>query len=101
MRIRIIKNTRRPESKLAEAEIWFEKGTLDGLKLRGISIWKSKIDGKEPFVDFPDRRYKDKDGEDQKYVYLVPIDQGNPQANTALRTAVLEAYYQHIEADQV
>ncbi len=55
MIIRIVPNDRGvPESKLAEAELVFEDGVLDGLKLEGFGIWQGH-DGRH--VTFPSRPF--------------------------------------------
>ena len=41
--------------KQADAEIHFSGGELDGLKLVGFAVWKSR-DGRGQNVSFPDRK---------------------------------------------
>jgi hypothetical protein len=45
-----------PESKLADAELHFEEGLLNGLRLVGCSVWRSKK-GEPPTVLVPSRSY--------------------------------------------
>lgn len=55
--IKILKsNGTAPQAKLADAEIHFEGGELDGLKLVGFAVWKKRRgDGYD--VTFPSRHF--------------------------------------------
>lgn len=55
MRVQFVEREDAPERLLAEAEIIFEDGPLAGLKLVGISVWKS-AEG-DPNVTFPARSF--------------------------------------------
>ena len=78
----------KPLGKLADAELHFTAGELDGLKLIGFSVWKSR-GGKAPSVSFPTRQYRIGD-ERRTYALLRPI--ADVSAHDRVRDLVLEAY---------
>ena len=89
MTIKIIANEKgNPVGKLADAEIHFESGPLDGLKLIGFSVWERKS-GKGRNVTFPARQYS-VGGERRSYALLRPV--GNTTSQDPLRDLILEAY---------
>lgn len=60
--IQILKaNGRSAPGKLADAEIHFTGGDLDGLKLVGFAVWKAR-DGHGRNVSFPSRRMASESG---------------------------------------
>jgi hypothetical protein len=77
-----------PPSKLADAELHFTGGELDGLKLIGFSIWQRR-DGKGRSVSFPGRQYRIGD-ERRTFALLRPITDTGAQER--VRDLVLEAY---------
>jgi hypothetical protein len=79
-----------PPGKLAEAEVHFSGGPLDGLKLVGFAIWERKNGGRN--VTFPARQYT-VNGERRSYALLRPIVDATSQDK--LRDAILEAYAEH------
>jgi hypothetical protein len=79
-----------PPGKLADAELHFSGGPLDGLKLIGFGIWERKSGGRN--VTFPARQYS-MNGERRSYSLLRPIVDSGSQ--TALRDLILEAYKEH------
>ena len=79
-----------PPGKLADAELHFSGGPLDGLKLIGFGIWERKTGGRN--VTFPARQYS-LNGERRSYAILRPILDASAQ-NT-LRDLILEAYKEH------
>jgi hypothetical protein len=79
-----------PPGKLADAELHFAGGPLDGLKLIGFAIWERKTGGRN--VTFPARQYS-MNGERRSYALLRPILDASSQ--TALRDLILEAYKEH------
>lgn len=79
-----------PPGKLAEAELHFSGGPLDGLKLVGFGIWERKTGGRN--VTFPARQYS-MNGERRSYSLLRPIMDASAQ--NALRDLILEAYKEH------
>jgi hypothetical protein len=80
-----------PPGKLAEAELHFAGGELDGLKLIGFSIWERR-GGNGHSVSFPARQYAAA-GERRTYALLRPI--ADTSAQTRVRDLVLEAYAEH------
>jgi hypothetical protein len=80
-----------PLSKLADAELHFAGGELDGLKLTGFSIWQGR-GGQGRSVSFPGRQYRFGD-ERRSFALLRPIAGGGAQKR--VRDLVLEAYTEH------
>ena len=77
-----------PAGKLAEAELHFTAGPLEGLKLVGFAIWERR-GGSGRNVTFPARQYS-VNGERRSFALLRPIvDTG---AQERIREVVLEAY---------
>jgi hypothetical protein len=79
-----------PAGKLAEAELHFSGGPLDGLKLVGFAVWERRDGGRN--VTFPSRQYTTA-GERRSYTLLRPMDDSGAQER--LRDLVLEAYKAH------
>jgi hypothetical protein len=79
-----------PVGKLADAELHFSGGPLDGLKLVGFSVWERKQGGRN--VTFPARQYS-VNGERRSYALLRPIVDSTSQDR--LRDLVLTAYKEH------
>jgi hypothetical protein len=87
MTIRIVPNEKGiPQSKLAEAEIVFEDGVLNGLKLVGFTIWEGR-EGRH--VTFPARPFA-VNGERRSYALLRPVSE--PAAQDPLRQLILQAF---------
>ena len=99
MTIKITPNDKgNPPGKLADAELHFTEGPLDGLKLIGFSIWERR-GGNGRNVTFPARSYS-VNGERRSFALLRPIV--NVEAQDAIRDAILAAYDAHIaEREQV
>ena len=89
MHIRITPNDKgNPPGKLADAELHFEDGPLDGLKLIGFAIWQRRGgDGRS--VTFPARQYA-VNGERRSFALLRPIIDTAHQ--DLLRDLILAAY---------
>ena len=79
-----------PPGKLADAELHFSGGPLDGLKLVGFGIWERKTGGRN--VTFPARQYT-VNGERRSFALLRPIVDSSSQDN--LRDIILEAFHEH------
>jgi hypothetical protein len=77
-----------PPSKLADAELHFTGGELDGLKLVGFSVWERR-GGHGRSVSFPGRQYRVGD-ERRSFALLRPV--GDVSAQERVRDLVLEAY---------
>jgi len=75
-------------TKLADAELHFTGGELDGLKLIGFSIWERRGEH-GPSVSFPGRQHRIGD-ERRTFALLRPISDGS--AHNRVRDLVLEAY---------
>jgi len=75
--------------KLAEAELQFTEGVLDGLKLIGFTIWERRT-GNGRNVTFPARSYT-VGGERRSFALLRPTA-GEAAAQEKLRELILEAY---------
>ncbi|MCC7179571.1 MAG: hypothetical protein IT177_14420 [Acidobacteria bacterium] len=74
--------------KLADAEIHFNGGELDGLKLVGFAVWRSR-DGRGEDVTFPARQFVSQ-GERRSFALLRWVEKR--EAQERLRTVVLDAY---------
>ena len=86
-----------PPGKLADAELHFTEGELDGLKLIGFSIWERR-GGNGRNVTFPARQYA-VNGERRSFALLRPIT--DTSAQNRVRELVLEAYAEYEERDAV
>lgn len=81
-----------PAGKLADAELHFVEGPLDGLKLIGFSVWERRSPSGRRNVTFPARTYS-VNGERRSFALLRPVvDQ---DAQEKLRDAILSAYTVH------
>ena len=83
-----------PVGKLADAELHFTDGVLDGLKLIGFSVWERRTGGGRN-VTFPARQYA-VNGERRSFALLRPIADTSPQER--LREVILQAYAEYEEA---
>lgn len=91
MIVKITPNDRgNPAGKLAEAELHFADGPLEGLKLIGFAIWERRGAGGRN-VTFPARQYT-VNGERRSFALLRPIIDANAQSR--IRDLVLEAFAQ-------
>jgi hypothetical protein len=77
-----------PPGKLAEAELHFTEGELQGLKLIGFSVWERR-NGPGRNVTFPARNYA-VNGERRSFALLRPA--GDSQAQDRVRDLILHAY---------
>jgi hypothetical protein len=77
-----------PVGKLADAELHFTAGPLEGLKLIGFGIWERR-GGSGRNVTFPARQYA-VNGERRSFALLRPIV--DSAAQERIRDLVLEAY---------
>jgi hypothetical protein len=90
--IKIISNQNgQPAGKLAEAELHFIDGPLEGLKLIGFTIWERKS-GQGRNVTFPARSYS-ANGERRSFALLRPFSDSTAQ--NRIRDLILEAYAEH------
>lgn len=82
-----------PPGKLADAELHFNEGALDGLKLIGFSVWERR-NGSGRNVTFPARQYS-VNGERRSFALLRPLLDASAQER--LRDLILHAYDEHEE----
>jgi hypothetical protein len=80
-----------PAGKLADAELHFTEGALDGLKLIGFGIWERR-GGNGRNVTFPARQFS-VNGERRSFALLRPIN--DVTAQNRIREVVLEAYAEY------
>lgn len=94
MVVKISRNDRgNPPGKLADAELHFTEGILDGLKLIGFAVWE-KRNGNGRNVTFPARQYS-VNGERRSFALLRPIVDASAQER--VRELILQAYQDHEE----
>ena len=92
--VKIVKNERdTPHDKLADAELQFVGGELDGLKLMGFAIWRRPSG--EPKVTFPSRPFT-VHGERRNFTLVRAM--GDTSAEERLRQLVLQAYEAEAQA---
>ena len=77
-----------PPGKLADAEIHFTTGPLDGLKLIGFGIWERRS-GVGRNVTFPARQYS-VNGERRSFALLRPV--ADATAQERIRDLILGAF---------
>ena len=83
-----------PPGKLADAELQFTEGILEGLKLVGFAVWERRT-GEGRNVTFPARSYS-VNGERRSFSLLRPYTDSTSQ--NRLRDLILEAYEEHAAA---
>jgi hypothetical protein len=89
MTVKIVPNDKNtPVGKLADAELHFEEGPLEGLKLIGFSIWERRS-GTGRNVTFPARSYS-VNNERRSFALLRPIADAAVQER--IRDVILAAY---------
>ena len=94
MTIKIVANGKgNPPGKLADAELHFDDGPLEGLKLIGFAIWERR-GGPGRNVTFPARQYS-VNGERRNFALLRPIVDTSSQDR--VRELILEAFQEHEE----
>jgi hypothetical protein len=90
MTVKFTTSDKGPAGKLADAELHFSGGPLDGLKLVGLAIWERRDGGRN--VTMPARQYS-VNGERRSFALLRPILDASSQER--LKDIVLEAYREH------
>ncbi|CAN5640718.1 hypothetical protein BH24ACI4_BH24ACI4_03430 [soil metagenome] len=92
MTVKILPNEKgNPPGKLADAELHFTEGALEGLKLIGFAVWERKT-GNGRNVTFPARQYS-VNGERRSFALLRPV--GDATSQDRIREVVLQAYAEH------
>jgi hypothetical protein len=95
MTIKITPNEKgNPPGKLADAEVHFTDGVLDGLKLIGFAVWERRGGGGGRNVTFPARQYS-VNGERRSFALLRPIIDSTAQ--NRIRDLVLQAFQEYEE----
>lgn len=96
MLIKIVPNTTyaMPE-RLADVELHFNSGPLEGLKLIGFAVIAQRTGAQA--VTFPGRKYA-VNGATHTFALLRPTDSGNTAGQARLRDLILAAYLEHIAA---
>jgi hypothetical protein len=98
MTIKITPNDKgNPPGKLADAELHFTDGPLDGLKLTGFSIWERR-GGSGRNVTFPARQYS-VNGERRSFALLRPV--ADVTAQNKVRELILEAFQEYEERSAI
>src|SRR5207253_6276295 len=82
-----------PPGKLADAELHFTEGPLQGLKLIGFAVWERR-GGNGRNVTFPARQYS-VNGERRSFALLRPIV--DTTAQNKVRELILEAFQEYEE----
>ncbi len=94
MTVRITPNDKgNPPGKLADAELHFADGPLEGLKLVGFAIWERRGGGGRN-VTFPARQYS-VNGERRSFALLRPV--ADTTAQNKIRDLILEAFQEYEE----
>jgi hypothetical protein len=83
-----------PPGKLADAELHFSDGPLEGLKLIGFSIWERRGGAGGYNVTFPARQFV-VNGERRSFALLRPIADTTSQSK--IREFILQAYQEYEE----
>lgn len=92
MIVKIVPNLKdNPRGKLADAELHFTDGVLDGLKLIGFAVWQRRSGGGRT-VTFPARQYI-VNGDRRSVVLLRPV--ADAAAQDRMRDLVLQAYAEY------
>jgi hypothetical protein len=87
--VKIVVNDKgNPPGKLADAELQFHTGLLDGLKLIGFAIWERRT-GAGRNVTFPARQYS-VNGERRSFALLRPTT--DAVAQERVRDLILQAF---------
>jgi hypothetical protein len=95
MTVKIVSNEKgNPPGKLADAELHFADGPLDGLKLIGFAVWERRS-GTGRNVTFPARAFS-VNGERRSFSLLRPI--ADSTAQNRIRDLILEAYEEQASA---
>ena len=93
MTVKITPNDKgNPPGKVAEAELHFTDGPLDGLKLIGFSIWERRGGAAAYNVTFPARQYT-VNGERRSFALLRPA--ADSTAQDRVRDLILQAYQEY------
>jgi hypothetical protein len=99
MTIKITPNDKgNPPGKLAEAELHFTEGPLEGLKLIGFAVWDRRGPSGGRNVTFPARSYS-VNGERRSFALLRPTV--DVTAQNRIRELILEAFQEYEERSAI
>lgn len=94
MTVKIMPNEKgNPPGKLADAELHFTEGVLEGLKLIGFAVWERRT-GTGRNVTFPARQFS-VNGERRSFALLRPISDVTSQDR--IREMILQAHTEYEE----
>ena len=94
MTVKIVSHEKgNPPGKLADAELHFSEGPLEGLKLIGFGVWERRGGGGRN-VTFPARQYS-VNGERRSFALLRAV--ADTAAQDRIRDLVLQAYAEYEE----
>lgn len=81
-----------PKNLIGEAELIFgpEDGPLEGLKLVGVSVWRSKEGDGTPFVTMPSRAWNE--GAERRFFDLLRSASGEPAPVRKFKSWVSERF---------
>ncbi len=92
MVVKIMPNAKgSPTGKLADAEVHFTDGEMEGMRLLGFAVWERR-NGTGRNVTYPARTYS-VNGERRSFSLLRAVDDG--RVPTRVRDLVLQAYADH------
>jgi hypothetical protein len=95
MTVKITPNDKgNPPGKLADAELHFTDGPLEGLKLIGFAVWERRGNAGARNVTFPARQYS-VNGERRSFALLRPV--ADVTAQNRVRELILEAFQEYEE----
>ena len=98
MVVKIVPNDKgNPPGKLADAELHFTDGELEGLKLIGFGVWE-RHSGSGRNVTFPARQYS-VNGDRRSFALLRPV--ADAAAQERVRDLVLQAYAEYEKGQAV
>lgn len=96
VKIQPVSETSGPSGKLADVELHFTAGELEGMRLLGFAVWERRSPSGRRNVTFPARSYV-VNGERRTFALFRPLIDAEPQDR--LRDRILAAYEQY-EAEQ-
>ncbi len=92
--VRVLRNDRGvPSHKLADVELVFEEGPLEGLKLVGMAIWETREKG-EVSITFPARSYQGEGG--VRYFNYIRSDSADKAALDRLKAVIRDEYMRSV-----
>jgi len=93
MRVQFIERQNGPERMVCEAEIVFDDGPLQDMKLVGFALWRG-ADG-EKYVTFPSRAIGA--GTERRFFDYLRSANGNVEDMRRVKAWILESWQAHVE----